>query len=117
MEVTSMIAQEDDRGLLEWLAKANQYAGGFVSSLARAGLVADSENYPILRPVLLVMRKKYPRYEPSDDVKREIGAALDLEEKNHDAELRRIGQALDLAWPVTIEDICGAIAALRKAMP
>ena len=68
-----MIAQTDDRELLEWLAKANQQGGGFVSALARAALVADEFNYPLLRPVLLAMRKKYPAYEPSDDVKREIG--------------------------------------------
>lgn len=67
-----MIAQEDDPELLEWLAKANQDGGGFVSSLARAGLVADFQNYPILRPVLIEMRKKYPQYEPSDAVKQQI---------------------------------------------
>lgn len=67
-----MIAQEDDPELLEWLSKANQEGGGFVSSLARAGLVADYENYPLLRPVLLAMRKKYSQYEPSEAVKREI---------------------------------------------
>jgi hypothetical protein len=67
-----MIAQEDDPELLEWLAKANQEGGGFVSSIARAGLVADDENYPLMRPMLLVLRKKYPRYEPSELVKQEI---------------------------------------------
>jgi hypothetical protein len=67
-----MIAQEDDPELLEWLAKANQEGGGFVSSIARAALVADFENYPLMRPLLLVLRKKYTRYEPSDAVKREI---------------------------------------------
>lgn len=67
-----MIAQEDDPELLEWLSKANQDGGGFISSLARAGLVADFENYPILRPVLVAMRAKYTQYEPSEAVKREI---------------------------------------------
>lgn len=67
-----MIAQEDDPKLLGWLSNANQYGGGFVSSLARAGLVADFENYPILRPVLVAMRAKYTEYEPSDAVKQEI---------------------------------------------
>lgn len=67
-----MIAQEDDRELLEWLSKANQEGGGFLSSIARAALVADFENYPLMRPMLLVLRKKYPRYEPSDAVKQEI---------------------------------------------
>ena len=67
-----MIAQEDDAELLEWQANANQSGGGFVSAIARAALVADDENYPIIRPALLQIRAKYPRYEPSDLVKAEI---------------------------------------------
>lgn len=67
-----LIAQNDDPELLEWLAKANQMGGGFVSSLARAALVADHENYPLIRPLIVLMRAKYPKYEPSEEVKREI---------------------------------------------
>jgi hypothetical protein len=67
-----LIAQNDDPELLEWLANADHNGGGFVSSVARAGLVADFENYSLLRPVLLALRKKYPAYEPSDAVKQEI---------------------------------------------
>ena len=67
-----MIAQEDDPELLEWLAKANQEGGGFVSAIARAALVADFENYPLIRPVVIALRVKYPRYEPSAAVKQEI---------------------------------------------
>jgi hypothetical protein len=67
-----LVAQNDDPELLEWLAKANQSGGGFVSALSRAALVADDENYVILRPVILEMRKKYPAYEPSEAVKQEI---------------------------------------------
>ena len=67
-----LVAQIDDPELLEWLAKAKEEGGGFVSHVAHAGLVADHENYPILRPVLVEMRKKYPAYEPSDAVKQEI---------------------------------------------
>jgi hypothetical protein len=70
-----MIAQNDDPELLEWLAKANQLGGGFLSSVARAALVADDYNYPQIRPLILAMRKKYPQYEPSDAVKREIREA------------------------------------------
>lgn len=69
---TFLIAQNDDPELLEWLAKADKDGGGFIHNLAHAGLVADPENYPVLRPVLIEMRKKYPAYEPSDEVKREI---------------------------------------------
>ena len=72
LRMDPLIAQTDDPELLEWLAKANQDGGGFVSAIARAALVADEENYPLLRPILIVLRKKYPRYEPSDEVKQEI---------------------------------------------
>jgi hypothetical protein len=71
-----MIAQEDDPELLEWLAKANQEGGGFVSAIARAALVADWENYPLLRPLLVQLRAKYPRYEPSDAVKAELRSSI-----------------------------------------
>ena len=67
-----LIAQNDDPELLEWLAKADQEGGGFVRALARAALVADCDNYPLIRPLILEMRKKYPRYEPSEAVKQEI---------------------------------------------
>lgn len=72
MFMGSLIAQNDDPELLEWLALAREKGGGFVSNLAQAGLVADHHNYPILRPVLIEMRKKYTDYEPSDVVKQEI---------------------------------------------
>ena len=67
-----LIAQNDDPELLEWLSKADQFGGGFVKAIARAGLVADHENYPMIRLLLMAMRKKYPAYEPSDEVKEEI---------------------------------------------
>jgi len=67
-----LIAQNDDPELLEWLAAADKDGGGFVSAIARAGLVADCENYPLIRPLLVRMRAKYTQYEPSDAVKREI---------------------------------------------
>jgi hypothetical protein len=72
MKEGNIIAQEDDPELLEWLAKANQEGGGFISAIARAALVADWENYPLIRPLLLQLRAKYPRYEPSEAVKQEI---------------------------------------------
>ena len=70
-----MIAQNDDPMLLEWLSNASEKAGGFLCSMAQAALRADWENYPTMRPMLLEMRKKYPQYEPSDAVRKEIGGA------------------------------------------
>jgi hypothetical protein len=67
-----MIAQNDDPGILEWLSNADFSGGGFISSFARAALVADWENYGLLRPVILVLRAKYPAYEASEQVKAEI---------------------------------------------
>jgi hypothetical protein len=67
-----LIAQSDDPELLEWLAKAENQGGDFVRSMARAGLVADHENYPLIRLVLMALRRKYPDYEPSEAVKQEI---------------------------------------------
>jgi hypothetical protein len=40
-------------------------AGAFVHRLAEAAACADWENYPLLRPVLLQMKAKYPRYSKS----------------------------------------------------
>jgi hypothetical protein len=65
-------AQNDDPELLEWLANAKEQGGTFVSCIAHAGLVADAHNYPLIRIVLMALRAKYPAYEPSDAVKREI---------------------------------------------
>jgi hypothetical protein len=67
-----LIAQNDDGELLEWLANAHQRGGHFISNLAHAALVADHENYALIRPLVLELRKRYPAYEPSDLVKREI---------------------------------------------
>ena len=67
-----MIAQDDDPEMLEWLANAQQRGGHFISSMAKAGLHADFKNYALIRPLLTVLRAKYPAYEPTDAVKREI---------------------------------------------
>ena len=58
-----MRAIDDDPELLEWLDNASRKAASFLSSLAFAALYADFENYPILRPVIVEMREKYPQYD------------------------------------------------------
>jgi len=67
-----LIAQTDDPELLEWMAKARDRGSHFISSMATAGLIADHENYPLIRPALMELRLKYREYEPSDAVKKEI---------------------------------------------
>ena len=56
-----MIANEDTE-LFPWLVNASQHAGDFLKALADAGLRADGENYPAIRPALLAMKEKYPKY-------------------------------------------------------
>jgi hypothetical protein len=79
VETTSrgiLIAQMDDPELLEWLAKAERDGGGFIKRVAGAALRADAYNYPLIRPLVLQVRAKYPQYEPSDAVKAEIAARV-----------------------------------------
>jgi len=56
-----MTAQEDSE-LIDWLLNAQMWAGDFLKSIAAAGLRADHENYPVLRPALLVFQAKFPKY-------------------------------------------------------
>lgn len=51
-----------DPDLLTWLLNAQQYAGDFLKNAAEAGLRADQDNYPLLRPTLLELKAKYPKY-------------------------------------------------------
>jgi hypothetical protein len=61
-----MVAQEDTE-LFDWLINASGHgtgpaAGDFLKHLAESALHADPVNYPILRPVLMVMSVRYPEY-------------------------------------------------------
>lgn len=56
-----MIAHEDP-SLIDWLLNVTGEAGDFLRTLASAALRADADNYSRLRPVLLQMKQKYPRY-------------------------------------------------------
>lgn len=53
----------DDSDLTNWIYCAMDQGGGFVSSIARAAVSADVDNYRILRPALLALKKKYPDYD------------------------------------------------------
>lgn len=65
-----MIAQLEDPELLEWIVNAERQAGGFLSHFAAAALRADHENYPLLRPLVVAMRQKYPLYERANQPSR-----------------------------------------------
>ena len=56
-----MRAQQDIE-LFAWLRNALQFGGDFVRSIARAALLADDDNYVIVRVVLVQLKSKYPRY-------------------------------------------------------
>lgn len=58
-----MMTACDDRELFNWLRNAASTAGSFLRSLAEAGLSADPFNYALLRPVLLKIKDKYPKYD------------------------------------------------------
>ncbi len=60
-----MIAQQDQELWLwlEGVAHPRSGAGDFLRSLVDAALRADGFNYTILRPALLNIAKKYPRYQ------------------------------------------------------
>lgn len=53
---------QEDRELSDWLFNAVAGGGGFVSAIAEAAMRADGLNYPILRPALLQLKDKYPKY-------------------------------------------------------
>jgi len=59
--------QEDALDVQNWVYGAmnpRSGAGDFVRRIAEACARADWENYPILRPALLAIAKKYPSYTP-----------------------------------------------------
>jgi hypothetical protein len=63
--IASQIAQEDIE-LVDWLLGIANHKptepGDFLKALAAAALRADPENYPLMRPMLLHVRAKYPEY-------------------------------------------------------
>ena len=60
-----MLLATNDEELYDWIfnaANPDRHAGSFVQALAEAGLRADHENYQIIRPALLLIAAKYPKY-------------------------------------------------------
>lgn len=65
-----MTAHEDPE-LIDFLLNCTSWAGAFLAKLAEAALRADTENYPVLRPALLSMKRKYPDFAvPFNAIKR-----------------------------------------------
>lgn len=60
----------DDPELSDWLFNAQMQGGGFVSAISAAGLRADVDNYRIIRPALLELKKKYPDYDRPPDLRK-----------------------------------------------
>lgn len=55
------VAQQDEE-LLPWIFNAKERAGDFLKSLCEAALRADADNYGIIRPALLHMKNRFPKY-------------------------------------------------------
>jgi len=74
-----MIANVDPE-LWDWLlvasgATARPAAGDFLRTLAEAALRADPDNYRILRPALVLLKAKYPKYaRTADEIRKDLGA-------------------------------------------
>jgi hypothetical protein len=60
--VPPLVVANRDPDLFTWLSNASAHAGDFLKNIAEAGLRADPQNYPILRPTLLALKAKYPKY-------------------------------------------------------
>lgn len=57
---------DDDEEVRRWIHGINQrepvHPGGFLEAFAATVCRADESNYPLLRPTLLALKAKYPKY-------------------------------------------------------
>ncbi len=51
-----------DPELTAWINMAIRYGGSFINSICHAALHADEDNYGLMRPLLLALKAKYPKY-------------------------------------------------------
>jgi hypothetical protein len=68
-ELGVLILQTDPE-LAEWVLNLDRlHAGGFLSAIGIAAQRADFQNYPLMRPLLISLKRKYPEYagEPTLD--------------------------------------------------
>jgi hypothetical protein len=58
--------REDEEEVRRWIHGINQaepsHPGGFLEVFARAVCHADPTNYPLLRPAVLALKAKFPKY-------------------------------------------------------
>lgn len=61
-----LVAQQDKEEVFRWLlgVQHNQPTrpGDFLKAIGEAALRADAKNYPLLRPAILKLKEKYPKY-------------------------------------------------------
>ncbi len=59
-----MLILQNDPELIDWVFNLKRmYAGGFLMAIGEAAQLADHANYPLMRPLLLDLKKKYPGYD------------------------------------------------------
>lgn len=56
-----MILPSEDVELLDWLRWAEESGSSFLKVTAEAALIADLKHYNLLRPVLLELKKEWPK--------------------------------------------------------
>jgi hypothetical protein len=56
-----MIFPSTDEELHDWLRWAKEQGSSFLRTTAEAALIADLKHYNLLRPVLLDVKKMYPK--------------------------------------------------------
>jgi hypothetical protein len=64
--IAAFTFREDEEEVRRWIYGINQaepvHAGGFLHSFAQTLCRADETNYPLLRPALLALKAKFPKY-------------------------------------------------------
>jgi hypothetical protein len=56
-----MISPSTDSELHDWLRWAKENGSSFLVATAEAALLADLKHYDLLRPVLLELKKEWPK--------------------------------------------------------
>lgn len=61
-----LVAQQDEEEIQRWIYGvengAPMPAGDFLRTIVAAALRADYENYPLMRPLIIALKQKFPKY-------------------------------------------------------